>query len=123
MKAIPTKYQMLLSAKAKELAAAVSGREGIAVQGAAETIEETMLSDQREMAVRTLDQSTRQLREVRVALQRLANGTYGWCEECEREISGKRLDALPWARYCVRCQERAEAQGPRIPEAPFQLAA
>jgi DnaK suppressor protein len=46
------------------------------------------------------------LREISDALRRLENRTYGVCPECEAPISTKRLDAVPWARYCVTCQER-----------------
>jgi DnaK suppressor protein len=35
---------------------------------------------------------------------------YGVCLECEEPISPKRLDAVPWARYCVSCQERIAAR-------------
>ena len=45
------------------------------------------------------------LREVSGALHRIETGAYGVCAECEEPISAKRLDALPWARYCVVCQE------------------
>ena len=45
------------------------------------------------------------LREIGDALHRLDQGNYGVCLECEEPISPKRLDAVPWARYCVRCQE------------------
>lgn len=45
------------------------------------------------------------LREVNDALRRIAQGNYGVCQECDEPISSKRLDAVPWARYCVRCQE------------------
>jgi DnaK suppressor protein len=44
------------------------------------------------------------LREVEDALHRLDEGTYGTCQACEEPISPKRLDAIPWAKYCVRCQ-------------------
>ncbi|MCL4401819.1 MAG: TraR/DksA family transcriptional regulator [Acidobacteria bacterium] len=47
------------------------------------------------------------LREVQDALVRIEHGTYGTCQECEEPISPKRLDAIPWAHYCVKCQERA----------------
>jgi DnaK suppressor protein len=33
-------------------------------------------------------------------------GTYGICHGCEEPISAKRLDAVPWAKYCVSCQEQ-----------------
>jgi DnaK suppressor protein len=46
-----------------------------------------------------------QLRLVNEALDRIRSGDYGICAECEKEIPGKRLNALPWARYCVPCQE------------------
>jgi len=48
------------------------------------------------------------LREVDEALDRIANGTYGICEECGEEISKARLKILPFAIYCTDCQERRE---------------
>jgi DnaK suppressor protein len=50
------------------------------------------------------------LREISGALHRIDGGTYGICMECEQPISSKRLDAVPWARYCVSCQERIAAR-------------
>jgi DnaK suppressor protein len=47
-----------------------------------------------------------QLRLVNEALDRLASGDYGVCLGCEEPIPDKRLAALPWARYCISCQER-----------------
>ena len=45
------------------------------------------------------------LREISDALHRIDQGAYGTCMECEEPISAKRLDAVPWARFCVTCQE------------------
>jgi len=50
------------------------------------------------------------LREIDDALQRIEQGTYGVCLECEEPISVKRLEAVPWARYCVACQEDIAAR-------------
>ena len=50
--------------------------------------------------------TTEQLRMINEALQRLKEGTYGTCAECEKPISPKRLQAVPWAKYCVACQEQ-----------------
>ena len=47
-----------------------------------------------------------QLRQIQEALDRLQLGDYGICLSCEEAIPPKRLQALPWAKYCVRCQER-----------------
>jgi len=48
------------------------------------------------------------LLEVEQALQRLDTGGYGECSHCEEKIPAKRLQAVPWARYCIDCQEQAE---------------
>lgn len=47
-----------------------------------------------------------QLKQVEEALDRMQSGDYGICLACEEPIPPKRLNALPWARYCVPCQER-----------------
>lgn len=45
------------------------------------------------------------LREIREALDRIESGEYGHCGECDEPISKKRLEAIPWARHCIECQE------------------
>lgn len=45
------------------------------------------------------------LRLVNEALDRLQTGDYGVCLNCDQPIPHKRLQAIPWARYCVSCQE------------------
>ncbi len=50
------------------------------------------------------------LREISDALLRIEHGNYGVCLECEEPISVKRLEAVPWARYCVACQENIAAR-------------
>ncbi len=47
-----------------------------------------------------------QLRQIQEALDRLQSGDYGICLSCEEQIPTKRLHALPWAKYCITCQER-----------------
>jgi DnaK suppressor protein len=47
-----------------------------------------------------------QLRQIQEALDRLQLGEYGICLSCAETIPPKRLQALPWAKYCVKCQER-----------------
>jgi DnaK suppressor protein len=42
------------------------------------------------------------------ALIRIRSGQYGTCVECEEELQQKRLEAVPWARYCVSCAEKHE---------------
>jgi RNA polymerase-binding transcription factor DksA len=46
--------------------------------------------------------------EVHSALDRLEDGTFGICEACGEQISEERLEAIPYARYCVTCAERLD---------------
>ena len=48
------------------------------------------------------------LAQVEKALERVREGTFGECIACEKEINPKRLDAVPWTRHCIECQEKLE---------------
>lgn len=48
------------------------------------------------------------LLEIEQAVERIDQGGFGFCVHCGDEISPPRLQAVPWARYCVGCQERSE---------------
>ena len=48
------------------------------------------------------------LTEVEEALQRIDDGTYGKCANCGQPIPEKRLEAIPWAKYDVKCEEQLE---------------
>jgi DnaK suppressor protein len=58
-----------------------------------------------------LRQNSKQLlSQVRDALDRFEQGTYGLCERCGTEIDPARLEALPYVTLCLHCQQRAKAQ-------------
>jgi DnaK suppressor protein len=44
------------------------------------------------------------------ALRRIDRGEFGNCQMCQKEISKKRLNALPWTPFCIDCQEKAESE-------------
>jgi DnaK suppressor protein len=46
--------------------------------------------------------------QVEIALRRLADGAYGWCERCGGPIPVERLAVFPWATSCVACKQRLE---------------
>ena len=48
------------------------------------------------------------LRLVGEALRRIEGGDFGYCVNCEKEIQEKRLEAVPWARHCIVCQDLQE---------------
>lgn len=52
------------------------------------------------------DRSVLQL--IDEALQRIKENKFGTCVQCEQELQQKRLEAVPWARHCVTCQEKQE---------------
>ncbi len=86
--------------------------EGIAIERTADSMDELVLANERELTVERLNRETYLLRQVADALERIAAGDYGLCLECEEPISAKRLTALPWAALCLSCQEDADC-GPR----------
>ena len=65
----------------------------------------------------------RQLRLIEEALDRLDTGDYGICPACEEPIAAKRLRAVPWARYCIHCQESAVDEARTIAEDPIHTPA
>lgn len=52
------------------------------------------------------DLAARTLQEVRAALQRIEDGTFGYCIDCGKPIEPARLDAVPWTPYCREDQEK-----------------
>jgi len=48
------------------------------------------------------------LQMVEGALARIQDGSFGQCISCGQEINPKRLEAVPWTRHCVECQEKLE---------------
>jgi DnaK suppressor protein len=95
----------VLEAKRNELLNAVSDRDEIRIENAAEEFDRLQQQLNREVAIRNLDRESRLLKDVQAALGRLEEGTFGLCLHCEDEIPEKRLKALPWAAYCMPCQE------------------
>ena len=102
------KYRMALEAKQAEIGASLRNREDIAIEKAADAIDEVQLAGERELAIRNLDRESGLLRKVKAALARMEDGSYGTCMHCEEEIGSKRLHAVPWAPFCIRCQEAAD---------------
>lgn len=102
------RYRVALEAKKDEIAAALKNREDIAIEKAADAIDEVQQAGERELAIRNLDRESSLLRNVRAALARIEDGSFGTCAHCDEEISPKRLKAVPWAPFCIRCQESAD---------------
>src|SRR6266700_6277988 len=90
------KYKALLEAKQAELAGGLLNREGIAIEKAADALDEVQLAGERELVIRNLDRESNLLRNVCLAMSRIVDGCYGTCLRCEEDISPRRLAAVPW---------------------------
>ena len=109
-----TTYRNMLEKKAEEVRRSMSAQKAAQVVGRLDVpSDEGDLSQQHHEEWIFLNRNTidmKLLREISDALQRIEQGTYGVCLECEEPISVKRLEAVPWARYCVTCQEQIAAR-------------
>ena len=104
------KYRAVLESRKAELSAGLRNREDIAIEKSPDALDEVQLAGERELAIRNLDRESILLRNVKSALARIADGTYGICQHCDEEIKPKRMEAVPWAKYCIGCQEAADRQ-------------
>jgi DnaK suppressor protein len=100
-----------LLAKAKELSRASVSKDEIAIEQNAEMLDSIQRTAERELALDSLSRNWRTSALVSEALQRIDEDMFGICAECEEPIGEKRLKALPWAKYCITCQERADRLG------------
>jgi RNA polymerase-binding protein DksA len=75
---------------------------------------------EQEFSLNLLDSERKMLREIIEALQRIEEGTFGICEVTGRAISKERLEARPWARYCIEYARLVEKgivrEGESVPE-------
>lgn len=107
-KAELNKFKKILETKQDELEKIVRNREAITIEKSADALDEVQHASERELAIRNLDRESNLLRNVRSALRRVEDGSFGTCLHCEEEISPKRLAAVPWASLCIQCQEQAD---------------
>ena len=102
--------QEALRSKLTELQFALAPRDSIAVEQMPDPVDMTQQESDREMAAWALDHQAHLAQEMRAAMDRIADSTYGVCMSCEEEISSKRLSVMPWAELCIHCQEAADSR-------------
>jgi DnaK suppressor protein len=117
------KYKAMLLTRQAELSKGLANREDIAIQKTPDALDEVQLAGERELAIRNLDRESNLLRNVKAALMRINDGSYGICMHCEEEIKPKRLEAVPWTPYCIRCQEAHDRHEFESPESLDELLA
>ena len=102
------RLESLLRTRQTELSHSLRHRDEIVIEKAPDALDEVQLAGERELAIRNLDRDSNMLRQIRRALARIADGSYGVCLHCEEDISPKRVNAVPWAAFCIKCQEQVD---------------
>ena len=116
-------FQGVLAAKQSDLKQRIKEmRDRLAINDAGDTLDRVRVINDRESAARAIAFEVRLLRQVEEALREIAAGTFGRCASCDGDIPARRLKAVPWSPYCLRCQEMAEDRHPlksaiRLPQA------
>ena len=102
------RFTRLLEEKQSELTRSLRNRDEIVVENAPDALDQVQLMGERELAIRNLDRDSNTLRQINSALARIAHGEYGGCQNCGEDILPKRLAAVPWAAFCITCQEQID---------------
>ncbi len=91
-------------------------RDALAIETSANELDRIQHAQERDLAVGAFTRECFLLREVTAALQRFESDSFGSCLKCEEEISPKRLAAVPWAAYCIICQEAVDRTAREAPD-------
>lgn len=63
---------------------------------------------EQELTLGLMENKGEVLERIEHALEKISDGTYGTCESCQKRIKKARLEAIPYARFCISCQENQE---------------
>ncbi|MGC9031700.1 MAG: TraR/DksA family transcriptional regulator [Minisyncoccia bacterium] len=69
---------------------------------------------EKDLEVGLSNSESKLLEEINTAIKKIQNGTYGKCDKCGQPISKERLKAIPYARYCIKCQTEREKSEMKI---------
>lgn len=98
----------VLESKREEVRRRRPRLEDIAVDRAPDPVDEMEMTTERESAITLLERDSQLLRQIDAALRRIEDGDFGACARCGKDIGRRRLHAVPWASYCVACQEEMD---------------
>lgn len=102
----PAAYRKVLLEKRQNVMAGLGIKfDTLAKMGRVAEEDQAQLSHDEFISLRLNSLDYVQLKLIEEALDRIEAGDYGVCLSCEEPIAAKRLQALPWAKYCVTCQQ------------------
>jgi RNA polymerase-binding protein DksA len=85
--------------------------QGLAPSDAIDQEEVAVINNMRQIDMAGGDLFEDRIYEIDQALKRIEDGSYGTCDRCGRPINPERLEAKPWATFCITCQEALDAGG------------
>jgi DnaK suppressor protein len=115
------RFTSLLRTKELELTRSLCHRDEIIIEKASDTLDEVQLKRERELIIGNPARDSTILRQIRGALSRIDDGTFGVCLRCREDISPKRMSAEPWAGFCIKCQEKIDRVAIAITGPPMPL--
>ena len=107
-KILLAKRKSLVQQMQAQLGQSLTDEQQRRLEAAMDSGDQALVDLDREMGISLQEMRNRERQMIDEALASLEEGTYGFCAECDVEISEKRLEALPFARYCIECQARIE---------------
>ncbi|WP_164103180.1 TraR/DksA family transcriptional regulator [Candidatus Laterigemmans baculatus] len=96
----------------KAMAGDLSSLQELRDQGPGDMLDAAVDTAQDELNSQLLEVESRELTQIEEALERLRQGTFGQCEDCEKPIPLKRLQAIPYATECIECKRKSESRSP-----------
>ncbi len=102
------RFRTVLQQCETELVKSSQSREALAIETSPDEFDRIQNASERDYAMGSLERRADRLRAVEAALGRLETGSFGSCTSCEEDIHPKRLAAVPWAQFCIGCQETAD---------------
>ena len=118
-----TLVRRILESHLKEAKSSRELSDSIRIHQVADPADMIQEAAERDVAVQILDRESALVRQLRSAIDRVADGSYGICLHCEEEIALKRLKAIPWAELCISCQESADGLAKKQNPSAFEESA
>jgi DnaK suppressor protein len=103
-----SQFRFVLEQELASLDARTRGREILEISNEADPLDVTQSAAARDFEAGNISRLVQKRRQIREAIARIQDGSYGECLRCEEPIAEKRLKAVPWASYCIRCQEEVD---------------
>jgi len=107
-------FRKMLAAKKetiiRKLSATITESKEMESNVAQDLVDKAETSYTKEFLLSLSDAEREQLLLIDEALKRLQHSEFGVCQLCQKDIGGKRLEAIPWTPYCIDCQEKAEEE-------------